>query len=179
MTAVKEGYLLLTDTGLLFSKLIKFYTKKPYNHASIAFDSNLTEVYSFGRKSMRNPFKSGFVKEEMTSNSFDKADSIIYSFEVTDAQLKMMRSFIQDINEQQQQYKYNFLGLFGFIIKRPIKRKKAFFCSQFVASVLNEGMVIKFDRPLSLISPNDLQQISTLRLVYQGKIGAYTNNGGI
>lgn len=47
---VEEGkiYLLLSDTGTVLTKLIKTYTKMPYNHASIAFDSKLREVYSFG-----------------------------------------------------------------------------------------------------------------------------------
>lgn len=51
----KKVYLLLTDTGTFFTKLIKLYTKKPYNHASISFDSELSEVYSFGRKRLEIP----------------------------------------------------------------------------------------------------------------------------
>lgn len=43
-------YLLLTDTGTVFSTAIKKYTRKPYNHASLALDQQLTEVYSFARK---------------------------------------------------------------------------------------------------------------------------------
>ncbi|MDF2789985.1 MAG: hypothetical protein K0S80_3083 [Neobacillus sp.] len=40
----KQMYLLLTNTGSFLTKLIKLYTKKPYNHASIASDSQLSEV---------------------------------------------------------------------------------------------------------------------------------------
>ena len=58
-------YILLTDTGSLLTKLIKLYTKKPYNHASISFDFELSEVYSFGRKKVENPFHGGFVKEKI------------------------------------------------------------------------------------------------------------------
>lgn len=61
----KQVYILLTNTGSLLTKLIKIYTKKPYNHASIAFDRNLSEVYSFGRKAARNPFIGGFVKDRI------------------------------------------------------------------------------------------------------------------
>ena len=46
----KKVYILLTDTGTLFTKSIKTYTKAPYNHASISFDVGLEELYSFGRK---------------------------------------------------------------------------------------------------------------------------------
>ena len=55
MMIEKKIYILLTDTGTLFTNLIKLYTKKPYNHASISFDSKLSEVYSFGRKTARKP----------------------------------------------------------------------------------------------------------------------------
>lgn len=171
---VKEGYILLTDTGSLLTKLIKLYTKKSYNHASIAFDSKLSEVYSFGRKSVRNPFIGGFIKEDLKSSLFDKADCVIYSFEGTDVQFEMMKQYIKGINAQKKQYSYNFLGLFGFIIKRPIKRNKAFFCSQFVASVLEEGKIVKFKIPISLVAPHNLQHLSKFQLVYQGKLKTYT-----
>src|SRR5699024_11650887 len=86
-----------------------------------------------------------------------------------------MKRYIRKIDAQKEQYSYNFLGLFGFIIRRPIKRKKSFFCSQ-VASVLKESNVIDFDKPLSLIAPNDLQQVANFRLEYRGKLVDYTNN---
>lgn len=58
----KTIYIVLTDTGTLLSKAIGMYTRKDLNHASIAFDKELTEMYSFGRKQRHNPFVGGFVK---------------------------------------------------------------------------------------------------------------------
>lgn len=46
----KNIYIVLTGTGTAFSGLIKWFTKAELNHASIAFDRGLQEVYSFGRK---------------------------------------------------------------------------------------------------------------------------------
>lgn len=43
----KKVFLLLTDTDTMLTRLIKACTKMPYNHASIAFNPELTEVYSF------------------------------------------------------------------------------------------------------------------------------------
>src|SRR5699024_1233150 len=157
----------------LFTKLIKLYTKKPYNHASIAFDPDLSEVYSFGRKSARNPFAGGFVKEDITSDLFNQADCAIYSFTITDIQWQKMYQYIQNIEAQKKHYRYNCLGLFGFILNRPIKRKKAFFCSQFVASVLKECNIVDFGKPLSLIAPYDLQNVPDFQLVYQGELKDY------
>ena len=66
----KYIYILLTDTGTWFSKLVKFYTKAPYNHASISLDDNLEELYSFGRKVYFNPLSAGFVKEALNQGVY-------------------------------------------------------------------------------------------------------------
>jgi hypothetical protein len=169
----KKVYILLTNTGSFLTKLIKLYTKKPYNHASIAFDHELSEVYSFGRKTARNPFIGGFVKEDVKAGLFKQADCAIYSFTVTEDQLKKMFYYLQEIEAQKRDYRYNFLGLFGVMFNKPIKRKKAFFCSQFVATVLKEGNIIHFEKPHSLITPHDFQKVSTFQFVYEGKLKDY------
>jgi len=173
----EKVYILLTNTGTIFTRLIKLYTKKPYNHASISFDSELTEVYSFGRKKPRNPFIGGFVKEDMKKDLFKQADCAIYSFSVTEGQIKNMRRYIKRIEAQKEVYRYNFLGLFAFIFKKPMKREKAFFCSQFVATVLRECN-IDFVKPPALITPNDLQNVTKFQQVYEGKLMAYHNKDG-
>ena len=169
----KKVYILLTDTGTVFTRLIKLYTKKQYNHASICFDSELTEVYSFGRKTARNPFIGGFVKEDMKKGLFKRANCVIYSFKTTESEIQKMKQYINEIEEQKESYRYNFLGLFGVMFNKSLKRKKAFFCSQFVATVLSECTDVCFDKPLSLIAPNDLQKIGSLRFEYQGKLTSY------
>lgn len=173
----KKIYILLTDTGTLFTKLIKLFTKKPYNHASISFDSELSEVYSFGRKRINNPFHGGFVKEDMNNDLFKQANCAIYSFTVTETQIQKMKCYIKGIEEDKESYRYNFLGLFGFLLNKPINRKKAFFCSQFVASVLKECSMLHFEKPLSLMAPNDFQSIPQLQFVYEGELNDYLNSG--
>lgn len=169
----RKVYILLTDTGSFFTKLIKLYTKNPYNHASISFDPELSEVYSFGRKKAGNPFNGGFVKEDVKQSLFKQADCAVYSLTVTEIQMQKVKRYIQEIEGQKEFYRYNFLGLFGFIINKPIKREKALFCSQFVASVLKGCNIIDFEKPLSLIAPYDLLEVSELKLVYEGKLKAY------
>ncbi len=171
----KTGYILLTDTGTVFTRFIKLFTKKPYNHASICYDSNLDEVYSFGRKSIRNPFRAGFVKENVQSKLFTRSNCAIYSFDVTEEQLLEMKRRIQSFEEQKDQYSYNLVGLFGFIIKKPINRKNAYFCSQFVATVLSESNIFVFEKSPSLIAPHDLQHLMNCQIVYEGKLHDYLN----
>lgn len=171
----KQVYILLTNTGSLLTRLIKLYTKKPYNHASIAFDRQLSEVYSFGRKTVRNPFIGGFVKEDVKAGLFKQADCAIYSMTVTKDQIQKIKQHLKPFEVQKKDYRYNFLGLFGVMFNKPIKRKNAFFCSQFVAYLLKESNIIAFDKPLPLITPHDLQHSPKFQIVYEGKLKNYHN----
>ncbi|MFU0790487.1 MAG: DUF3800 domain-containing protein [Virgibacillus proomii] len=171
----KEVYLLLTDTGTWLTRLIKLYTKKPFNHASIAFDEQLKQVYSFGRKTPKNPFIGGFVQEDIKGGIFKQATGVVYSISITEDQWKKMQNYIQQLQAEKDHYRYNFIGLFGFLLKRPIKRKNAFFCSQFVAAILQESNVIQFNKPISLISPYDLQTTESFQFVYEGKLQEFSS----
>ena len=66
----KSIYVVLTMTGTLPARIIKFYTGEPYSHASIAFDEDLQEMYSFARRTVHNPFNAGFVREYIDSGIF-------------------------------------------------------------------------------------------------------------
>ncbi|NLY79826.1 MAG: hypothetical protein GX072_08055 [Lysinibacillus sp.] len=167
---MKKVYLLFTDTGTLFTKMIKLYTKKAYNHASIAFDNQLQEVYSFGRKNPRNPFIGGFVKEDIRNAFFMNSRCAMYSFWATEEQIQNMKKIIYEIEKEQQRYKYNLTGLITYTFNKPSQRKNAYFCSQFVAHVLKEGAGISFNKPVSLISPYELQCIENLNLEYEGPL---------
>jgi hypothetical protein len=170
----KKIFILLTDTETILTRLIKSYTKKPYNHASIAFDAKLMEVYSFGRKSAKNPFIGGFVREDIDSVIFRQADCALYSLNITAAEFQKMYQYIQEIASEKEKYRYNFIGLFGVLFQKPIKRKNAFFCSQFVASVLKESKVIDFeDEELSLVKPSDLTHLANFELVFEGGLNDY------
>lgn len=176
MIREKKIYLLLTDTGTLLTRMIKSYTKKPYNHASIAFDADLNEVYSFGRKRARNPVIGGFVREDLHSVIFEEANCAIYSLTIPEEEFQKMYEYIQNIAAKKENYRYNFIGLFGVLFNKPIKRNNAFFCSQFVASVLKESKVIDFDKDLSLIAPSELPHLADFQLVYEGRLLDYQNS---
>lgn len=175
MIKEKTIYILLTDTGTILTRMIKSYTKKPYNHSSISFDEELIEIYSFGRKTAKNPFIGGFVREDINSVLFKQAYCAIYSLTITNEEFQKMNQYIQEISSKKEYYRYNFIGLFGVLFKKPIKRKNAFFCSQFVASVLKESQAIGFERDPSLVVPSDLPHSANFQLIFEGRLSDYNN----
>ena len=101
----------------------------------------------------------------MNEGLFKQANFAIYSLTVNDVQIQKMNHYIKEIETQKEEYRYNLLGLFGFIFNKPIKRKKAFFCSQFVATVLKEYNIIDFGKSPSLVAPNDLQKVLKFKFI--------------
>lgn len=149
------------------------YTRKDLNHASIAFDEQLTEMYSFGRKQRHNPFIGGFVKENAADGIFRSASCAIFSYVVSDEEYNRMRRRIRQIEMNKEQYRYNFIGLFGVAFNKGIQRKYAFFCSQFVATVVNEGGIQMFSIAPNLVQPHHFTQLKCLHPVYEGDLRTY------
>lgn len=169
----KKIYILLTDTGTLFTRMIKLYTKQPLNHASIAFDQELKELYSFGRKYQSIPFIGGFVKENIHSRLFRQAKCAVYSCSVSDEQFSGLQDSISSVEQNQKDYKYNLLGLLGVMMNKDFERKNAYFCSQFVATILKESGISVFEKPAALITPQDLSEEKRFVLEYKGELQAY------
>ena len=53
-------FVLLMQTGTSVAKVLQFFTRKPYNHASVALDLTLEEMYSFCRNHIHFPLPAGF-----------------------------------------------------------------------------------------------------------------------
>ena len=169
----KTIYIALTDTGTVLSKMIGMYTRKDFNHASIAFDEQLTEVYSFGRKYQSNPFIAGFVKENFAEGIFRGANCAILSCNVSEDEFDRIRHKIRQIEQNKEQYRFNFIGLFGVAVNKGIDRERAFFCSQFVATVMNEGDFPMFTVSPSLVQPHHFSKVASLQDVYEGDLQSY------
>lgn len=172
LTKMNQGYiyLLFTNTGSLLTKTIGLYTRAEYNHVSIAIDSEMVEVYSFGRRQINNPFWGGFVREKTSEAFFQNADCSIYKYAVTPEQSGKLRNLISEFNRRQDSYRYNLIGLLGVPFNLPIQRTNAYFCSQFVSHLLIEANITIFEKPAELITPQDIQSLPGLIPMYQGKL---------
>lgn len=171
-------YILLTDTGTLFTKTIKAYTGEPFNHASLAFDEQLREVYSFGRKQQSNPFFGGFVAEDMLSPLFldegGRTRCALYRLEVSQTAYARIRRRVAEFQRNSHEYSYNLLGLFALALGIRLQRSKAYFCSQFVAETLLAGDVCLSGKHPEFTSPADLVKPGKTTLLYIGPLRDYS-----
>ena len=171
-----QVYILLTNTGTLFTRALGLCTGAPYNHSSLAFDSDLSEVYSFGRLKPRNPFIGGFIREDRRKGLYalkQETKCAVFEVNVSDEELSRLRVAVGEFDVERQKYKYSLLGLVGVAVHRPINRQYAYFCSQFVTTVLERAGVHLFDKPAGLVTPEDFQRHPDLTLMYEAKLREY------
>lgn len=166
-------YLVLTATGTLFSRFIGIYTRAKYNHVSICLDSEVSEFYSFGRKILWFPLIGGFVIEHIDTGvfkAFGETTCTIYKLEVSDDKFEKLDNEISLFIKDREKYSYNLIGLIGVMLKMPVKRKNKYFCTQFVASMLQESGIHNFRKDSSLVTPQDFHGIPGLEPVYEGRL---------
>ncbi|WP_110930719.1 C40 family peptidase [Paenibacillus bouchesdurhonensis] len=176
MAADRSVFILLTNTGTLFTKIIKGYTRAPYNHASISFNRELSEMYSFGRKNPNNPLNGGFVKEDIKTGTFSKYPNttcVIYELKVSEREVEKMKRVLHIFIRSRNKYLYNILGVVGIALKEPVEFSNSYFCSQFVAEILDRSGIKLWNKLPALVTPDDFRQSDRLHLIYEGKLSEY------
>ncbi|KOP66430.1 hypothetical protein AMS62_15200 [Bacillus sp. FJAT-18019] len=173
MYTEQDIWIVLTGTGTWFSRMIQYFTKAPLNHASIAFDSELREVYSFGRKKANNPFDGGLVRENLRDPFFYTSECAIYRFRVSNEDYQRMHNLVKEMMRDQNRYKYNLLGLLGILFRIHIDRDDAYFCSHFVATVLEQAGLRPVNKPCHLVTPEDFSRSPQLNEIYRGPLHGY------
>ncbi|AZP03522.1 hypothetical protein [Jeotgalibaca ciconiae] len=168
-----QVFLLLTDTGSLLTQTIKLFTKKKYNHCSLALDSDLENTYSFGRKKINNPFIGGFVKEDTLSPFFLHSHCAIYSLTVSQKEKRELEIFIESMERDEHLFHYNFLGLITAFLEIEWSRSNYYFCSQFVATIMKNAGIFYPKKALSLVTPTDILSGLPFELIYEGRLIDY------
>jgi len=173
MSSNKDIFIVLTGTGTAFSGFIKWFTKADLNHASIAFDCELREVYSFGRKKMHNPFVAGLIQENFVDPFYSSANCSIYQLRVSAEEYDTMYNHVQGMMQNQERYKYHLLGLIGVLLNIKIDRENAYFCSHFVASLFEETAVQPVNKPSCFVTPEDFALSLCAHKIFTGKLSYY------
>lgn len=166
-------YIFLTKTGTKIARLIGAVTGDRFAHASVALDRALNEMYSFARRGLHNPFRSGFEKENIHRGVFalfGECRCGLYRLEVSDEVYGRIRDTLTEMYEKRFSYRYNFLGLFSCAVGIPRNTERRFTCSQFVAWILSTSGAAVLPKNMGLMKPDDLLSIPSMEKIYEGKI---------
>jgi|SRR5690554_400875 len=169
-------YLVFSKTGTWLARLIRVISQQKYVHTAISFDNDFVKMYSFGRIHPDNPFYGGFVEENLYAGVYQRfsgCECLIYRVRVTPEQYCYLQQLVEDFRQKKDRLRYNFLGLFGVLLNRPIKRENHYFCSQFVAQLLSESKVYNCGKDPGLTRTSDFFTMENKDVFWEGSISDY------
>ena len=171
---MKKIYIVLTYSGTLLSRIVRFYTRAEYSHVSLALDKDLEHMYSFGRINAYNPFIAGFVQESPhygTFKRFKRTKTKIYSLEVKEEEYQNIQNVIHDIQNSSKKYRFNLIGLIAVMLQYHVKRERHFYCAEFVKYVF-DNTNLKTDLP-EVVKPCDFLRLAGSNEIYTGYLRDY------
>ena len=159
----RKIYILLSQYERIDAKFLSWSTRFPYSHASLGFEEDMNTFYTFVTK--------GFLVEKITMYNKPGRESFqcaLYELEVTEEVYNKVKEKIFDFKENKENYKYSTLGLIMCYLKIPYYRKDRYFCSHFVADVLQSTGAVKLKKKSTLYFARDISRIEGVKQVYKG-----------
>lgn len=174
MNTKRKIYIMLSrfpDNG---SKAIEAMTGFYYTHASIGLEEDMNTFYSFVVK--------GFIVEKITRYVRPDRNPLpcqLYEMEVPDWVYRRMKRVLETYVQNGDSMRYSRLGIVLCLLRIPYKRRKSYFCSQFVADVLSESRAVDLKKSSALYLPGDIRKLPGMRLQYQGDMQGMLQRYGI
>lgn len=172
-------YVLCVHTGTLLANAIKKATGSHFSHCTISFDSSLKNMYSFGRKTRLTELPNGsFVKESIHNPPYtnEGVNYALYCIPVTGSQLAAMKKRLEYFVKNKTKFRYDFAGLFKNFFGIVDNPEQRWFCSRFVADIINAGTE-PGQKPMirepSLMRPEDFLYTNFALYVTSGLIKDY------
>lgn len=176
-TKLYPVYVMLMHSGTALANAIKTITKSNFSHASISFDSSMKSMYSFGRKSDTNPFIGAFKKEDITTKFFQNKEIpyALYVVPCTKSEIDAMKKRLNFFIQNSTKFKYDFTGLFKNYFGIADNPEYKWFCSRFVADILNAGRPQNDPYVIepSLMKPEDFTNTNFATYVTGGMLDTY------
>ena len=167
----KKIYILQVHTGTIPSKIVKIITNYEYSHVLLSTDNSFKKMYSFGRRTINNPLNGGFIIESYDGlffKKYSKTKCRLYELKINDAQYSDLINILKEYEKEPLKYNYDFLGAIGRTLHINVKRKNHYVCSQFVAEVMEQSKIYKFDKPTQFIKPVDFEGLPDSEIIYDG-----------
>ena len=164
--AERTVYILLTRSGTWFSRLIHFATQDDYTHASIGLAGPNGPFYSFARKKPHFTLPAGLVEERLSPRRC--VPCCLYALQVSDQTYARLQARLWKMYRRREHYHYSLLGALACFLNLPLQRRRHYFCSQFVADLLESCHAVELPKPPTLVRPADFCSMQCLTPVHRG-----------
>ena len=133
-----------------WSKVVYYILGRGYGHASIGLNDEEEVYWSFNFK--------GFRRERPRKNESIVKNSICYKLTVTKEEYDKVAIMIEEFQKRRFEWKYNLVGLLLSRIHIKRQKKDHYFCSEFVAEMLQKANIVQFNKNVAHYLPNRLEK---------------------
>lgn len=172
-------YVLFSRSDTWFSEVIYRLSPGEFTHAALALDRDLRFLYSFGRFYPNFPLPAGFVTENVHTGIYGRCGASVcrvYRVPVSEEGYRRTVKILNYMQSNAGYYHYNLFGVALCAVKISHKRKARFFCSQFVAELLQRAGAVTLQKPAHMMRPADLLDLPELELIYEGPLRTCDRN---
>ena len=138
----------MTKYDDILSNVVYWISGCGYTHVAVAFDNESQNFYTFNYK--------GFRREHPFQRKRRYGKSICYKIEVPRDQYIRLRDIIIYMENSQVEWKYSLFGVVLCILGIKHRIRNSYFCSQFVAELLQRSGIMKWKKHSSLYLPNHM-----------------------
>lgn len=144
---MRQIFVLLTKYSDWVSTLVYHISGRGYTHSSIALEEDAGTYYSFNYR--------GFAIETAEKHRRRGVrNSLRIQLQVSDEAYARIRARLDAMLARRSQYRYTRLGVFCCLLRLPFHWRAHYFCSQFVAELLEASGAAALRRPPCLYLPN-------------------------
>lgn len=144
---MKEVSILLTKYSDWISSMVYILCGHGFTHASISLEEDTDTYYSFNYR--------GFAIETVSKHrKRGVKKSKCFQLEVPDQTYEKIKARIQEVEQDCSSYQYTKLGVLCCVLHIPFHEKNRYFCSQFIAELLENSGAVELNRPAYYFLPN-------------------------
>lgn len=159
----KKIFILFTGYFGFVPEVLKVLTRFKYNHVSVGLEEDKNTFYSF--------VKTGFIVEKINRYIKPTREPFpckLYEIEVKNNVYKKIKKILNDFVKNKKLFQYNKIGVILSLLNIPYRRKYHYFCSQFVAEVLQDSKILKTKKDSRLYFPKDFLKLPNMKLEFEG-----------
>lgn len=171
---MKFIYVLFSATPYKIGSFIRHMLNNHYNHVSISFEEDLSEMYSFSRRHENTPFFAGIVHESFCrfERNGDFSDIKVCRIPVSDHQYEFLKKYVAKMVKQSEKYVYNYYSAAVTPLNYRIRIHNAYTCVEFVGDMLAK-IGFKNMKSGGFHSIPGLEQKCEPYIVYEGSSRTY------
>lgn len=172
---MRTVYVLFSRSDSVPSRVIHLFAGGEYTHVSLGLDTPHGPFYTFARKYARLPLPGGIVQEVPGRGFFGlhpNTRCCLFTLPVSEGVYRALAEKLGGMYRQKERYHYSVLGAVTAYFRIPLRRRRHYFCSQFVAEALTESGAVTLGKDASLARPMDLYALmAPEELVMTGVVG--------